>query len=98
VTRRLLALKDLADVEEIHTVTRESATLLKVRTRETQTLAGLPERIHSTEGIGGTRSYNALSTYLERDPSPTEVCAPRSNDESPPPGGGLLHVGCCGER
>ena len=70
VTRHLLALKDLPDVEEIHTVTGNSATLLKVRTRDTQTLERLLERIHSIEGFTGTRSYIALTTYLERGPSP----------------------------
>jgi Lrp/AsnC family transcriptional regulator, leucine-responsive regulatory protein len=70
VTRQLLALKELPEVEEIHTVTGESAMLLKVRTRDTQALEDLLERIHSIEGFKGTRSYIALSTYLERGPSP----------------------------
>ena len=70
VTRHLLALKELPEVEEIHTVTGESAMLLKVRTRDTQALEDLLERIHSIEGFKGTRSYIALSTYLERGPSP----------------------------
>ncbi len=72
VTRHLLKLKELPDVEEIHTVTGDSAMLLKVRTRDTQTLEDLLERIHSIEGFTGTRSYIALSTYLERGPSPVE--------------------------
>jgi Lrp/AsnC family transcriptional regulator, leucine-responsive regulatory protein len=70
VTRHLLVLKELPEVEEIHTVTGESAMLLKVRTRDTQALEDLLERIHSIEGFKGTRSYIALSTYLERGPSP----------------------------
>lgn len=70
VTRHLLALKELPEVEEIHTVTGESAMLLKVRTRDTQALEDLLQRIHSIEGFKGTRSYIALSTYLERGPSP----------------------------
>jgi len=70
VTRHLLALKELPEVEEIHTVTGESAMLLKVRTRDTQALEDLLERIHSIEGFTGTRSYIALTTYLERGPSP----------------------------
>ncbi|MCB8877889.1 Lrp/AsnC family transcriptional regulator [Acidisoma silvae] len=70
VTRHLLALKELPEVEEIHTVTGESAMLLKVRTKDTQALEDLLERIHSIEGFKGTRSYIALSTYLERGPSP----------------------------
>jgi DNA-binding Lrp family transcriptional regulator len=69
VTRQLLALKELSDVEEIHTVTGESAMLLKVRTRDTQSLEQLLGRIHAIEGFTGTRSYIALTTYLERGPS-----------------------------
>jgi DNA-binding Lrp family transcriptional regulator len=68
VTRHLLQLKELPEVEEIHTVTGESAMLLKVRTRDTQGLEDLLERIHAIEGFKGTRSYIALSTYLERGP------------------------------
>jgi Lrp/AsnC family transcriptional regulator, leucine-responsive regulatory protein len=68
VTRHLLELKELPEVEEIHTVTGESAMLLKVRTRDTQGLEDLLERIHAIEGFKGTRSYIALSTYLERGP------------------------------
>ncbi len=69
VTRQLLQLAEFPDVEEIHTVTGESAMLLKVRTRDTQALEDLLARIHGIEGFEGTRSYIALSTYLERGPS-----------------------------
>ena len=68
VTRQLLKLKELPEVEEIHTVTGESAMLLKVRTADTQGLEDLLERIHAIEGFKGTRSYIALSSYLERGP------------------------------
>lgn len=71
VTRQLLQLKELPAVEEIHTVTGDSAMLLKVRARDTQALEALLEKIHSIEGFTGTRSYIALTTYLERRPSPT---------------------------
>jgi Lrp/AsnC family leucine-responsive transcriptional regulator len=70
VTRQLLKLKEPPAVEEIHTMTDETAMLLKVRTRDTQSLEDLLERIHTIEGFKGTRSYIALSTYLERGPSP----------------------------
>lgn len=69
-TRQLIQLVDLPDIEEIHTVTGESAVLLKVRTRDTQTLEALLGIIHGIEGIEATRSSIALSTYLERGPSP----------------------------
>jgi Lrp/AsnC family leucine-responsive transcriptional regulator len=70
VTRQMLALSALPEVEEIHTVTGDSAMLLKVRTRDTQGLEDLLERIHGMEGFTGTRSYIALTTYLERGPDP----------------------------
>jgi DNA-binding Lrp family transcriptional regulator len=69
-TQQLVALRELPEVEEIHTITGESAMLLKVRTRDTQSLEELLERIFLIEGFMGTRSYIALSTYLERGPSP----------------------------
>lgn len=69
-TRQLIQLVDLPEIEEIHTVTGESAVLLKVRTRDTQSLEELLGIIHAIEGIEATRSSIALSTYLERGPSP----------------------------
>jgi DNA-binding Lrp family transcriptional regulator len=63
MTRQLLKLKELPEVEEIHTVTGESAMLPKVRTRDAQSLEYLLERIHAIEGFKGTRSYIALSIY-----------------------------------
>ena len=72
VTRHLLPLMKLPEIEEVHTVTGESAMLLKVRTKDTQSLEHLLERIHEIEGFKGTRTYIALSTYLERGPSPKE--------------------------
>jgi Lrp/AsnC family leucine-responsive transcriptional regulator len=71
VTRQLLALQDFDEVEEIHTVTGDSAMLLKVRTRDTRSLEDLLARIHEIEGFHGTRSYVALTTFLERGPSPS---------------------------
>jgi DNA-binding Lrp family transcriptional regulator len=70
VTRQLLKLKELPEVEEIHTVTGDSAMVLKVRTRDTQSLEHFFERIYAIDGFKGTRSYIVLSTYLERGPSP----------------------------
>ncbi len=71
VARQLVALKEFAEVEEIHTVAGDSAMLLKVRTKDTQSLEHLLARIHAIEGFHGTRSYIALTTYLERGPSPS---------------------------
>ena len=69
-TKRLLSLSSLPDVEEIHTVAGDSAVMLKVRPRDTEGLEELLARIESIEGVEATRSYIALSTFLERGPSP----------------------------
>lgn len=67
--RQLVALKELPEVEEIHSVTGESAMLLKVRARDTRELDSVLERMSVIEGFTATRSYIALSTYLERGPN-----------------------------
>jgi Lrp/AsnC family transcriptional regulator, leucine-responsive regulatory protein len=66
-------LSSLPDVEEIHSLTGDSGMLLKVRTRDTQSLEKLLIQIQSIEGIDSTRTHIALSTFLERGPSPTGV-------------------------
>lgn len=70
VTRSILSLKALPDVEEIHTVAGDSAMLLKVRTQDTCSLEALLEVIHSIDGFKGTRSYIVLTPHLERGPAP----------------------------
>ncbi|WP_417884341.1 Lrp/AsnC family transcriptional regulator [Vibrio rumoiensis] len=70
VTRSILSLKSLSDVEEIHTVAGDSAMLLKVRTQDTQSLEGLIEKIHKIDGFTRTRSYIVLTPHLERETSP----------------------------
>jgi DNA-binding Lrp family transcriptional regulator len=70
VAQQYLALKEFDEVEEIHTTTGDSAVLLKVRTQDTRSFERLLARIHSIDEISGTRSYIALTTYLERGPSP----------------------------
>jgi len=68
--RQVAALSSLPDIEEIHTVTGESGILLKVRTRDTHALEAVLVKIHAIEGVEGTRTQIALSSLLERGPSP----------------------------
>jgi len=70
VAQQYLTLQEFNEVEEIHTTTGDSAVLLKVRTRDTRSFERLLARIHAIDQIIGTRSYIALTTYLERGPSP----------------------------
>lgn len=69
-SHRVDELAALPDIEEIHVVTGESGALLKVRTRDTHDLEKVLAAIHRLEGVESTRSLIALSTHLERGPSP----------------------------
>ena len=79
MTKPILALRDLADVEEIHTVTGDTCLILKVRSSGPASLEKLLSRIQAVEGVRSTRSYVALGTYLERGPMP-ELPDPPSRD------------------
>lgn len=70
MTKPVLALQDLADVEEIHTVTGDTCLILKVRSSGPSSLERLLSRIQEIEGVRATQSYVALGTYLERGPMP----------------------------
>lgn len=67
-TRQIVALSELSEVEEIHTVAGDTAMILKVRTADAQTLEALLGQIRRMDGFGGTKTYIALSTNLERSP------------------------------
>ncbi|MEM5472518.1 Lrp/AsnC family transcriptional regulator [Hoeflea sp. AS60] len=70
MTKPILELKALADVEEIHTVTGDAGLILKVRTSGPASLEKLLSRIQEIQGVRSTQSYVALGTYLERGPMP----------------------------
>lgn len=63
-----LKMHEEPDVEEVHTVTGDACILMKVRCADAQALEDLLARIYAIDGVRGTRSYIALSTYLERGP------------------------------
>lgn len=56
------------EVEEIHSVAGDACLLLKVRCASSGALEAFLERVYGTEGVVATRSYVALTTYLERAP------------------------------
>ena len=65
-TPELMALGELPEVEEIHSVTGDTCMLLKARFDNSQALEGLLARLYDIPGVRGTRTYVVLSTYLER--------------------------------
>lgn len=69
-SQELMDLAARPELEEIHSVTGDTCMLLKVRMRDTQALEDLLRAIYDIPGVKGTRSYIALSSYLERGPRP----------------------------
>ena len=65
-SERLLALQRYPEVEEMHSVAGDASMIIKVRTADPQALEHLLGQIHSIPGVKGTRSFIALSTYLDR--------------------------------
>ena len=64
----LMDLGRLPEVEELHSVTGDTCMLLKVRVADSEALEGLLSRLYAIEDVKATRSYVALSTYIERPP------------------------------
>lgn len=67
-TQELLALAELPELEEIHSVAGDTCMLLKVRCKSSRALEGLLARLYALPSVKATRSYVVLSTYLERTP------------------------------
>lgn len=65
-TEELMAMADLPEVEEIHSVSGDTSMLLKVRCASGPALEALLARLYAAPGVRSTRSYVVLSTYLER--------------------------------
>ena len=66
----MMELRGLPEVEEIHSVTGDTCMLIKARMEHTQAMEGLLARLYDMPGVKSTKSYVALSTYLERPAQP----------------------------
>lgn len=69
-TRALLQFTSRKEVEELHTVAGDGCVFIKVRAADTESLENFLMEIQSLDGVRSVRSYIALSTFLERGPSP----------------------------
>ena len=69
-TPELLAIAELPEVEEVHSVAGDTCMLLKVRTENSHALEGLLAHIYDVPGVITTRSYIVLSAYMERPVQP----------------------------
>jgi Lrp/AsnC family leucine-responsive transcriptional regulator len=63
----------VADILECHHVTGQHTLMLKVKTRNTESLERLIERIREIDGVTRTETMVVLSTYEERVRIPLEV-------------------------
>src|SRR5581483_9093581 len=79
-TAELMAVGELPEVEEIHSVAGDTCMLLKVRCASSRALEALLARLYALPGVTGTRSYIVLSTYLER---PTQAGITDFQDAGP---------------
>ncbi len=65
-TKELMELSKLPELEEMHSDTGDSCMLLKVRLENSEALEGFLAKLYELPGVRSTKSYVALSTYLER--------------------------------
>jgi len=65
-SERLMALARYPEVEEMHSVAGDASMVLKVRTQSPQALEHLLGQVHAVPGVKGTKTFIALSTYLDR--------------------------------
>lgn len=65
-TEALMQIEELPEVEEIHSVTGDTCLILKVRMQSSRAMEALLARLYALPEVVSTKSYVALSTYLER--------------------------------
>lgn len=63
---QLMRLKDLPEVEEMHSTAGDACFLLKVRTQNAAAMESFLEKVYSIPGVKGTKTNVVLSTFLER--------------------------------
>ena len=65
-SERLMQLCRFPEVEEMHSVAGDASVIFKVRTESPRALEAFLSQVHAVPGVTGTKSYVALSSYLER--------------------------------
>ena len=66
MTRDVVELAELPEVEEVHTITGDKALILKVRVENAPAMEGFLWRLYHKTGVHSTHTYVVLSTHLER--------------------------------
>lgn len=73
--QEMMKLIELPEVEEMHSVAGDACVILKIRTADAQGMEKFLSQLYLIPGVRSTKSYVALSTYLER-PIQAEVTRP----------------------
>ncbi len=63
-------LRDMTEIEELHSVAGEECLLAKVRTTDSEALSSLLDRIRKVRGIRKTITSVVLTTHFDRGPNP----------------------------
>ena len=63
---QMMRLKDMPEVEEMHSTAGDACFLLKVRTQDAAAMESFLENVYSIPGVKGTKTNVVLSTFLER--------------------------------
>ncbi|OED48040.1 AsnC family transcriptional regulator [Rhodobacteraceae bacterium (ex Bugula neritina AB1)] len=66
VTKDLLALQEMPELEEVHSSAGDTNLILKVRVASPKALAGVLARVYAVGCVRATRTYTVLSTHLDR--------------------------------
>lgn len=69
-SKKLMAIEQFPEVEEIHSVAGDSGLIVKVRTRDAHALELFLAKLYENSGVQKTKSYIVLSTFLERGIQP----------------------------
>ncbi len=65
-SQRMMKLRTFPEVEEMHSVAGDTCVILKVRTESAQAMESFLSQLYVLPGVHGTKSFVALSTYLDR--------------------------------
>lgn len=82
-SERMMGLRDIPEIEEMHSVAGDTCVIMKVRTANAQALEEFLAQLYVLPGVKGTKSYVVLSSYLERGVQ-AEVTAQWPEIPSPP--------------
>ena len=65
-SHRMMRLSAFPEVEEMHSVAGDTCVILKVRTADTDALEHFLSQLYVLPGVRSTKTFVALSTYLDR--------------------------------